>query len=243
MSNSDMIKPVGRKTLTQEIVDQFTELVMKGAWRPGEIIPSEKELASRFGVGRSTIREALQSLVVVGVLESNAGGRSVVQEPNSQLLSGAFRWGLLLGEQNLEDLTEVRLHVEVECAGLAAVRRESEDAVELLNIHKKMVSYEADEIYYIDYDNQFHRKIAESAKNAIYVNLVATIQSLVRLWYPATYKNEDTIGSTREEHKWIVEAIQSGNEEEAKKAMRHHILMASKRLTEVLANGKSNRSI
>lgn len=232
--SEDFIKPVGRKTLTKEIVDQFTDLVMKGVWKPGDTIPSEKELASRFGVGRSTIREALQSLIVIGVLETTAGGRSIVQEPNSQLLSGAFRWGLLLSQHNLEDLTEVRLHVEVECARLAAIRRDSKDIEELKNSYDQMVAHEEDQDKYIEYDNIFHKKIAESAKNLINVNLVSTLQSLVRLWYPASYKKTDTMDLAREEHRLLKEAICEGDAPKAQAAMRNHILSASKRLNEVL---------
>lgn len=229
------IKPVCRKTLTQEIVDQLTELIMKRKWKPGDIIPSEKALASHFQVGRSTVREALQVLHAIGVLETTSRGRQIVEEPNSELLSGAFRWGLILGQNNLEDLTEVRLNTEVECTALAAIRRDDQHVEKLTFLYEKMIQSEHDEKSFIHYDNLFHRTIAEGSKNLIYVNLVSTIQSLVRLWYPASYTNPNTMKRTRGEHLLIIEAIKSKDEEKARDAMRDHVLSASKRLQKVLS--------
>src|ERR1700749_289168 len=118
-----LIRPISRATLPQEIVKALTDLIMKGVWKPGDMIPSEKELAIRFQVGRSTIREAVKSLVVLGVLEARAGEGSFVREPTSELLSGAFRWGVLLSEGNLDDFADVRVHIELECARRAAANR------------------------------------------------------------------------------------------------------------------------
>ena len=114
---SDSIRPLSRATLPQEIVKAITNLIMKRVWKPGDLIPSEKELAIRFQVGRSTIREAVKSLVVLGVLEARAGEGSFVRESTSELLSGAFRWGLLLGERNLDDLVDVRVLDHIVVAG------------------------------------------------------------------------------------------------------------------------------
>jgi len=229
-----MIKRIGRTTLAREVVNQLAELILKGAWGPGEQIPSEKELATRFGVGRSTIREALQSLVVIGILETRPGGRSYIQEPNSELLSGAFHWGLLLSPRNLHDLTEVRIHVEGECAGLAAARRNEQDLVELLDAHHNVIANRADDVRFMEADNLYHKRIAEASKNLIFVNLVATIQSLVRLWYPSVYKIADTKDLTLLEHEKIYDAICSGNVQGAREAMQIHLESAAKRLGQVL---------
>ena len=78
-----LIRPVSRATLPQEIVKALTDLIMRRVWKPGDLIPSEKELAIRFQVGRSTIREAVKSLVVLGVLEARAGGGTFVRGPTS----------------------------------------------------------------------------------------------------------------------------------------------------------------
>src|ERR1700678_2511342 len=67
------LKPLAKRTLPQEIVAAIANLIMTRAWKPGDRIPSEKELTSRFGVGRSSLREAIQSLVILGVIDARPG--------------------------------------------------------------------------------------------------------------------------------------------------------------------------
>lgn len=78
---SILITPVSRATPLQEIVKSLTNFIMRRVWKPGDLIPSEKELAMRFQVGRSTVREVVKSLVVPGVLEAGAGEGSSIREP------------------------------------------------------------------------------------------------------------------------------------------------------------------
>src|SRR5919206_1941181 len=100
-ASGEYLKPLTRATLPQEIVAAIADLIMTRVWKPGDRIPPEKELAARFGVGRSTVREAIKSLVILGVIEARPGDGSYIREGTSDLLSGAFQWGLMITEQNL----------------------------------------------------------------------------------------------------------------------------------------------
>jgi GntR family transcriptional repressor for pyruvate dehydrogenase complex len=235
----DHIRPLARATLTQSIVDAIAELIMKGIWRPGDMIPSEKELAASFHVGRSTIREAIKSLAVLGVLEARPGGGSYIREPSSELLSGAFKWGLLLSERNLNDLVEVRVLIEVEGAGRAA-RAATPTAVQaLFDTLEQMRPAPEDERRFMALDNQFHTQIAEMAGNRIFASIASTIQVIVRLWYPATYYVPETKSVTYAEHLAIAEAIRRGDEAQARAAMQTHLLKAAVRLERVMAERRS----
>jgi GntR family transcriptional repressor for pyruvate dehydrogenase complex len=235
----DPIRPVTRATLTQGIVDAIAELIMKGIWRPGDMIPSEKELATRFNVGRSTIREAVKSLALLGVLEARPGGGSYIREPSSELLSGAFKWGLLLSERNLNDLVEVRTLIEVEGAGRAARATTPAATQALLATLEHMRAVQDDERRFMALDNRFHTQIAEMAGNPIFASIASTIQVIVRLWYPATYYAPETKEVTHAEHLAIAEAIARGDAEEARAAMRTHLLKAAARLERVMAERRS----
>jgi DNA-binding FadR family transcriptional regulator len=230
-----LIHPVSRATLPQEIVKALTDLIMKGVWKPGDLIPSEKELALRFGVGRSTVREAVKSLVVIGVLEARAGEGSFVREATSELLSGAFRWGLLLGERNLDDLVDVRVLVEVECARRAARRRDSELLRQLFDSIREMRARQTDHEAFKDTDTRFHLAIAHAAQNAIFENIGTTIQSIVRIWYPKTYYIPETKGLTIAEHRAIAGAIEARDSDAAGDAMRAHLERAGGRLRRILS--------
>jgi GntR family transcriptional repressor for pyruvate dehydrogenase complex len=235
----EYIRPVSRATLPQGIVDAIAELIMKGIWKPGDMIPSEKELAARFNVGRSTIREAVKSLAVLGVLEARAGEGSYIREPNSELLSGAFKWGLLLSERNLDDLVEVRVLVEVEGAARAARNATPEAAAALLATVERMRALPHDDPSLIALDNAFHTEIAELAGNRIFASIATTIQVIVRLWYPPAYYVPETKDVTYAEHRAIAHAIADHDEAAAREAMRTHLLQAAARLERVMATRRS----
>lgn len=232
-----LIRPLARATLPQEIVKALTDLIMKRVWKPGDVIPTEKELAERFQVGRSTIREAVKSLVVLGVLEARAGEGSFVRESTSELLSGAFRWGLLLGERNLDDLVDVRVLVEVECAKRAAERPDQELLDRLHESLEDMAAHQTDHDAFMESDTRFHLAIAQAARNPIFENIGGTIQSIVRIWYPKTYYIPETKGLTIEEHRAIIDGIAAGDATAAGDAMRAHLVSAGNRLRRILSEG------
>jgi GntR family transcriptional repressor for pyruvate dehydrogenase complex len=232
------LKPVARGTLPQEIVSAIAELIMKRVWKPGDCIPPEKELAARFAVGRSTIREAVKSLVILGVIEARPGDGSYIREASSELLSGAFQWGSLLTEQNLGDLVDVRVLIEVECAGRAAVAGDPALPANLLRIVERMSEERNHPEPFMKLDNKFHIEIAAALRNPLYLSLSRTIQRLVAVWYEHTFRMERTKASTIKEHLAIAKAIQAQDKKAAREAMRQHLLNAAERLRKVVDTSK-----
>jgi DNA-binding FadR family transcriptional regulator len=236
------LKPVARGTLPQEIVSAIAELIMKRVWKPGDCIPPEKELAARFAVGRSTIREAVKSLVILGVIEARPGDGSYIREASSELLSGAFQWGSLLTEQNLGDLVDVRVLIEVECAGRAAVAGDPALPANLLRIVERMSEERNHPEPFMKLDNKFHIEIAAALRNPLYLSLSRTIQRLVAVWYEHTFRMERTKASTIKEHLAIAKAIQAQDKKAAREAMRQHLLNAAERLRKVVDTSKKAKS-
>jgi len=230
-----LIQPVRRATYLLEIVNAIADLLMKGVWRPGDMIPSEKELAARFGVGRSTIREAVKSLVVLGVLEARAGEGSFVREPDSHILTGAFRWGLLLSQRNIKDLVEVRRLIEADCAAQAARQRTPGDVDRLCHLIDLMALKQNDHEDFMRYDNQFHIDIANIGGNILLTSISSTIQTMVGIWYPITYYAPRMKALTLAEHQAIVDAIRQADPSGAAAAMRRHIDRAAARLGKALS--------
>jgi len=231
---SNAIKPIGRPNLTREVVNAVARLIMERVWRPGDSIPSEKELAARFGVGRSTIREAIQSLVTMGVVAIRPGEGSFIREPTSELLSDAFLWGLLLSPRNVGDFTEFRICVESNCAGIAAHARTAALTERLFELLHLMKRDQNDDQRFKDHDYRFHVTIAEATGNPIFVTVVGTLQSTVRLWFPITSPLTGNADDTHAEHRAIAAAVAAGDEAEARDAMRRHLLNAAERLSLLL---------
>lgn len=231
---ADAIKPITRPHLAREVVNAIARLIMERVWAPGEHIPSEKELAARFGVGRSTIREAIQSLVTMGVVSIRPGEGSFIREPTSELLSDAFLWGLLLSPRNVGDFTEFRISVETTCAARAAAAASAATIGPLRELLALMKRDQADDQRFKDHDNRFHITIAEATGNPIFVKVVATLQSTVRLWFPITSPLTGSAEDTHAEHRAIAVAIADGDEAKARQAMQTHLLNAAERLAILL---------
>src|SRR5262245_15361262 len=118
---------VTRLSLSENIVDQVSTLIAQGVLKPGQRIPSEKQLCQQFGVGRTTVREALRSLVMMGVLESHMGDGTFVRADPGRFIERSFQWGLLLKPKDVEDLVQTRLMLESQTAFLAATRATDAD--------------------------------------------------------------------------------------------------------------------
>ena len=101
-------------------------------------MPSERQLAQAFGVGRSAMREALKSLTLLGLVEVRHGDGTYLKKADSALLPQVIEWGLLLGEQRTLDLVEARQKIEADIAGLAAARRDEADVAELRRLLERM---------------------------------------------------------------------------------------------------------
>jgi GntR family transcriptional regulator, transcriptional repressor for pyruvate dehydrogenase complex len=238
-ASGEHLRPLVRGTLPQEIVSAIADLIMKRVWKPGDCIPPEKELAARFAVGRSTIREAIKSLVILGVIEARAGDGSYIREATSDLLSGAFQWGSLLTEQNLGDLVDMRVLLEVECAGRAAVVGDPAIVTNLLRIVERMSTERDHPEPFMKLDNEFHIAIAAASRNPLYLSLSRMIQSLVAVWYEHTFQIERTKAATLKEHLAIATAIEAQDESAAREAMRQHLLHAGERLRRVVDTSKT----
>ena len=141
-------------------------------------------------------------------------------QSDPELLSGGFRWGLLLSEGNLDDFVDVRVLIEVECARRAAANRTDDLVSQLDATIEDMRSEPMDHGAFMDSDTRFHLGIAHAARNPIFETVGSTIQSIVRIWYPKTYYIPETKGRTIAEHRAIADGVASGDMNAAGEAMR-----------------------
>src|SRR5262252_7630586 len=158
---------VPRLSLSDHIVEQIAELIARGALKPGDRIPSEKQLCEKFGVGRTSVREALRSLSVMGVLQSHMGDGTFVASDASRFLERSFQWGLLLNPKVMEDLIETRLMLESANAQLAAAKAAPADLERMEDAVRMMEAHVGDPAGYLEYDLQFHLAIAQATQNSI----------------------------------------------------------------------------
>src|SRR4051812_73695 len=165
---------VPRVVLSDHIVEQIADLIARGALKPGDRIPSEKHLCEKFGVGRTSVREALRSLAVMGVLESHMGDGTFVALNASRFLERSFHWGLLLNPKVVGDLVETRLMLESHTAYLAAGKAAPGDLERMEEAVRLMEAHVGDPGQYLEHDLQFHLTIAQATQNSILQSLLST---------------------------------------------------------------------
>jgi GntR family transcriptional repressor for pyruvate dehydrogenase complex len=222
---------VQRLSLSDHIVEQIAEMIARGALKPGDRIPSEKQLCEKFGVGRTSVREALRSLSVMGVLQSHMGDGTFVASDAGRFLERSFQWGLLLNPKVVDDLIETRLMLESHNAHLAAAKAVPEDLARMDESVRQMEASVAKPEQYLEHDLQFHLTIAQATHNSILLSLLSTTRGYLQAWIRETLALPDLTDKRARlsitEHKRILRALRNKDGDAARQAMAAHILSSS----------------
>lgn len=218
--------------LPTRVATQITTEIMEGRLRPGDRLPTEHELAEACGVSRNVVREAIARLRSDGVVESRQGVGAFVLEPaRSSIIR--IDANSLKDRQNLERLYELRGLLEIDTAGLAAMRRTKR---QLQIIEKSIVRMRNSDDWSedgVDADLEFHHAIAGASGNAYVERFVIFLSEQVRETMVAARKSlelEGIIDVTVGEHVAVLEAIEAEDPPAAIEAMRTHIKGSARRL-------------
>lgn len=230
------VEPIRREPMAAEIARRLVDYLLSGGIEPGGRIPSERQLAEAFGVGRSAVREAIAALSLIGLIEVRHGDGTYLKRPDSPLLPQVVEWGLLLGERRTADLVEARQKIEVVIAGLAAARRSNDDLDDLARSLARMEAAahgNGDVAAFVDADVAFHLRLAEAAGNSALRDVLSSIQALLRAWIGRVIA-EGYRERSYEEHVPILEAIRQQDAAGAEAAMNAHMRSATSRLRATL---------
>jgi GntR family transcriptional repressor for pyruvate dehydrogenase complex len=224
----------GREPISSEITRRLLDYLISGQVKPGERLPSERQLAEMLGVGRSHARQAIKSLTVLGLIEVRQGDGTYLKRTDSPLLPLAIEWGLLLGAKHSHDLVEARAELEVLVAGLAAERRDEAALEELRRCVAVMKATTANDEF-VKADVAFHLQIAQATGNQSLLQIMRSIRSLLEVWITRVAYTPGTRPATRDEHAAVLEAIEARDADAARRAMGGHMDGATERLRRTLA--------
>lgn len=211
-----MFTEISRTTAVEEVRAQLLASIRSKELVPGDRLDSEKTLAQAFGVSRPVIREALGGLRTMGLIVSQPGRGSFVAEP------AADPSRLLLGEYPPESLHEVRCHVEIPGAGLAALRRTSEH-IERMQSTLAELSHSSDPIGMVALDASFHVALAEATGNIVHQRLVEGLRELVVQQSFAIAEQPGRADAAAREHHEILRCVIEHDAEGARRAMAKHL--------------------
>lgn len=220
--------------ISSEVTRRLLDYLISGQVKPGERLPSERQLAETLGVGRSHVRQAIKSLTVLGLVDARQGDGTYLKRTDSPLLPLAIEWGLLLGAKRSQDLVEARAELEILLAGLAAERR---DEIALMELRRcvEIMQRTTDNDEFVRADVDFHLGIARSTGNQSLFQIMKSIRSLMQVWIQRVAYAPGTRPATWAEHSAVLEAIERGEAAAARRAMVGHMEGAADRLQVTLA--------
>jgi GntR family transcriptional regulator, transcriptional repressor for pyruvate dehydrogenase complex len=224
MSVGETLRPVPRPRLYEQVVSQIQEWITENGLQVGDRLPPERELASRLGVSRATISQALVAMEVVGMVSVRHGDGVVLIEPagSTKVVSALRRHA-----QQLPEIIEAREALETKLAALAAGRRTESDLAAIDEALEVMERDIAAGGRGVEGDELFHAAVTAAGHSALLARLMAEISELIRETRIESLSQPDRPLNSLHGHRRIAEAIRARDGEAAAVAMQDHITMVS----------------
>jgi GntR family transcriptional repressor for pyruvate dehydrogenase complex len=234
--------PIKTKRLYEEIVEQIKQLITEGRLKPGDKLLAERELAEQFQVSRASVREAIRTLEMLGVIDIRPGEGTFVRRTGTDDIIRPLAMFLAVERSSLLDMFEMRRIFETATAALAAERATLEEIdqigfalesmAERLNVQDPERGQE--------FDAAFHYAVAEATHNSLLTKLFKTVSeefhkanSVARR---QLYQNKpENAQRIVDQHREIFEAIRSRSPQAASQAMLAHLIFAEGELRRWMA--------
>src|SRR5256885_6492712 len=219
-------QPLERRKVYEQITAQLLGQIGSRALKPGDALPPERELTESFGVGRSSIREALRMLESQGVIVAAPGGAFVVADAANPLNSSLRLVFTLDDRAGIHDLFELRRIIDCEAAALAAARRSEQHLEEMdaaiSEMEHSLAEHDRGERF-IEADLRFHLAVAEATGNRMLLHSMHAVRDVVRRALLTVYFIPHSPESAVVEHRSIRAAVAASDSARAREAMRDHL--------------------
>jgi GntR family transcriptional regulator, transcriptional repressor for pyruvate dehydrogenase complex len=212
-----------RKTdVTGKLISAFKQLISDGSLLPGSKLPSERDLAESFGVARSSLRQALKVLEIMGVISQRVGDGTYLNGGALPILAEPLEFLILLEGITFPELMEARLIVEPELAARAAERATSDELAELGRSMDGMSKKRMDRTGFVEQDMRFHRAVFQASGNRVCSLMFTEVQRAMRKLMDVTSQLTETV-HTLKLHRQVYEAIVKRDPEAARRRMLEHL--------------------
>ncbi|HEY8477993.1 MAG TPA: FadR/GntR family transcriptional regulator [Chloroflexota bacterium] len=212
-----MLRAVRKTRLYEEVMAQLAELIRQGQLKPGDRLPSERELSERMQVSRTVVREALRALELRGLVVSRPGAGTFIVDGTAEALVRA------LTHLALEDIFELRMLLEPSIAALAAQRATPEDIQRLESVLQQQEQQVREGRSGAEADATFHSLLAEATHNRALLRLGAALMDVLAPSRNERLQTPQRVQQSLLSHRRILSAIKAGNPDEAREAMQDHI--------------------
>jgi GntR family transcriptional regulator, transcriptional repressor for pyruvate dehydrogenase complex len=224
MTVGDTLRPVLRPRLYEQVVSQIQEWIGENRLEVGDRLPPERELASRLGVSRATVSQALVAMEVVGIVSVRHGDGVILVEPvGSTKIVNALR----RHAQQLPEIIEAREALEAKLAALAAVRRTEADLAAIDEALELMERDIAAGGRGVEGDERFHAAVTAAGHSGLLGKVMAEISDLIKETRIASLAQPDRPLDSLRGHRKVADAIRARDPEAAAQAMQDHIAVVS----------------
>ena len=218
-----MTPHIRTKSLVDRVADEIRQMILTGQIQPGEFLPTRKELAAQFGVGLSTVHEAIQALTAVGMLESRPGKGTWVRSDTLDTLIHPAVIETRLGELRARQVYEARFVIEAALTELAAKRATPEEIGQIWHALEAMEARVEDNRAFVEADLEFHLAVAKASHNELLEQFYHLSRKLLTEVIGEMLKlpkvKEESIPIQRA----IAQAIAQGNPDQARRAAVDHM--------------------
>ena len=214
---------------TDQVVAFVRTEIERGALRPGDRLPAERELAAQIGVSRPTVRAGLRALAAMGVVRARHGSGTYIPDGPPALGTEPLSFLAALHGFTREEMYEARRILEVGAAGLAADRASADQIATLAEEVTSLFATIPEPERFLVHDISFHRAVAAASSNPIVASLVEMVSALYYESRRATAAraSESDLRDAAEMHRRIYQAIRARDAEGARRAMHAHLVQAS----------------
>jgi GntR family transcriptional repressor for pyruvate dehydrogenase complex len=214
---------VRRTRVYEGVAQQIQRLIVDGVLKPGDMLPPERELAERFRVGRSSVRDAIRKLEFIGLVVPLQGEGTVVANVSPEALVAPIASILLRKRELIAELLDVRKMIEPALAGRAALHASAEEIARLAAIldrqREKMLRGEPT----VEEDTEFHYTIALAARNSVVLKVLDVLMDLLRETRARSLQVEGRLQRSYAGHRRVFDAIRRRDPEAAERAVRRHL--------------------
>ena len=212
------------ETPVDKIIGKIRNLIISGELKPGDRLPSERKLAERFKVGRAQVRDAIAQLEFYGVLKTLPQSGTFVEGLGITAIEGLITDLLKIENNDFKSLVETRVLLETEAARLAALRRTTDDIIEIKNALDAYETKVKTGLPAVEEDLLFHLKIAEAGRNNVLKSLMLVITpDIIKNFTKLDVCKDGRFYRSLEEHKILLEHIVNREPDLAAKAMGEHL--------------------
>ena len=217
------IHSIKGRRLHEDIIHQLHSLIRQGVLKHGDRLPPERDLAEQFKVSRSSVREAIRSLELQGLVVSKRGSGTFINTDNLESVMALVAASMDTGEDALRDIFEMRRLLEPPIAALAARRATLEEVRQMQEILEEQQRQVGQGDTGVAADTAFHFALAAATHNSALLKVVSAVEDILQMSRDRSMQEPGRPQRSLKSHHQVLQRVQAGDSQGAQEAMEHHL--------------------